>query len=203
MAWEFVIDRRATWFLTLLQTGDSGGAPPGNTQETHTRIGALIHARWAILAFHKEEHTRVAIGADHAGYPLKEYLLRSLGDEHDLVDIGTHSTNPVDYPDFAAAVGETVRNGDAERGIVVCGSGAGAAITANKLTGIRAALAHDHYTAHQAVEHDDANVLCLGGRVIGEDVAIDLVRTFLGATFSGELRHVRRVAKISHLEETR
>ena len=151
----------------------------------------------------KEEATRVAIGADHAGYPLKEYLLRFLQDEHEFLDLGTHSTASVDYPDFAAAVGETVRSGDAERGIVVCGSGAGAAITANKLAGIRAALAHDNYTAHQAVEHDDANVLCLGGRVIGENVAIELVRTFLGATFSGELRHVRRVAKISQLEEAR
>lgn len=151
----------------------------------------------------KEEQTRVAIGADHAGYPLKEYLVQSLEDEHELLDLGTYSTDSVDYPDFAAAVGETVRTGGADRGIVVCGSGAGAAITANKLTGIRAALAHDHYTAHQAVEHDDANVLCLGGRVIGQDVAIELVRTFLGATFSAELRHVRRVAKISQLEETR
>ena len=109
----------------------------------------------------------------------------------------------MDYPDYAAAVGEAVRSGEAERGIIVCGSGAGAAITANKLTGIRAALAHDHYTAHQAVEHDDANVLCLGGRVIGQDVAIELVRTFLQASFSGEPRHVRRVGKIGRIEETR
>ena len=152
---------------------------------------------------HEEEDTRVAIGADHAGYLLKEYLARALADEHDLLDLGTDSTDSVDYPDFAAAVGKSVRSGDAERGVVVCGSGAGAAITANKLTGIRAALAHDNYTAHQAVEHDDANVLCLGSRVIGEDVAIELVRTFLGATFSGEPRHLRRIAKIARLEETR
>jgi len=164
---------------------------------------AIGHAGWAILAFTEEEDTRVAIGSDHAGYPLKEYLLRCLEGDHELLDLGTYSTQSVDYPDFAAAVSEKVRNGQAERGIVVCGSGAGAAITANKLTGIRAALAHDHYTAHQAVEHDDANVLCLGGRVIGEDVAIELVRTFLAATFSGELRHVRRIAKIAQLEETR
>ena len=163
----------------------------------------MTHAGWAILALTKEEHTKVAIGADHAGYPLKEYLLRCLEADHEFLDLGTYSTESVDYPDFAAAVGETVRTGGADRGIVVCGSGAGAAITANKLTGIRAALAHDHYTAHQAVEHDDANVLCLGGRVIGEDVAIELVRTFLGATFSGEVRHVRRIAKIAQLEETR
>ena len=146
---------------------------------------------------------RVAIAADHAGYPLKESLARALGDEHDFIDLGTDSTDPVDYPDFAVAVGESVRGGAAERGIVVCGSGAGAAITANKLAGIRAALAHDNYTAHQSVEHDDANVLCLGGRVIGEDVAIELVRTFLSATFSGKPRHLRRIAKIARLEETR
>lgn len=146
---------------------------------------------------------RVAIGADHAGYPLKEYLARALGDEHDFVDLGTDSTDSVDYPDFAVAVGESVRGGAAERGIVVCGSGAGAAITANKLAGIRAALAHDSYTAHQAVEHDDANVLCLGARVIGQDVAIELVRIFLSATFSGEPRHLRRIAKIARLDETR
>ena len=146
---------------------------------------------------------RVAIGADHAGYPLKEYLARALEDEHEFIDLGTDSTDSVDYPDYAVAVGESVRSGNAERGIVVCGSGAGAAITANKLAGIRAALAHDNYTAHQAVEHDDANILCLGSRVIGVNVAVELVRTFLGATFSGEPRHVRRIAKIAHLEETR
>ena len=146
---------------------------------------------------------RVAIGADHAGYPLKEYLARALGDEHDFIDLGTDSTDSVDYPDFAVAVGESVRSGNAERGIVVCGSGAGAAITANKLAGIRAALAHDNYTAHQAVEHDDANVLCLGSRVIGVNVAVELVRTFLGATFSEEPRHLRRIAKIVQLEEAR
>ena len=150
-----------------------------------------------------EDATKVAIGADHAGYPLKEYLARALADEYDLVDLGTDSTNSVDYPDYAAAVGRAVRNGKAERGIIVCGSGAGAAIAANKLIGIRAALAHDHYTAHQAVEHDDANVLCLGGRVVGQDVAIELVRAFLRADFSGGARHVRRLAKIDRLEQTR
>ena len=151
----------------------------------------------------REDATRVAIGADHAGYPLKEYLAGVLADEHDLVDLGTDSTDSVDYPDYAAAVGMAVRNGEAERGIIVCGSGAGAAIAANKLTGIRAALAHDHYTAHQAVEHDDANVLCLGGRVVGQDVATELVRAFLQASFSGDARHVGRLAKIDRLEETR
>ena len=158
---------------------------------------------WETTLSRKEDATRVAIGADHAGYPLKEYLARVLAGEHDLVDVGTDSTDSVDYPDYAVAVGDAVRNGQAERGILVCGSGAGAAIAANKLTGIRAALAHDHYTAHQAVEHDDANVLCLGGRVIGQDVAIELVRAFLQASFSGDARHVRRIGKVERLEETR
>jgi len=146
---------------------------------------------------------RVAIGADHAGYPLKEHLASILRDDHDVIDLGTHSTASVDYPDVAIAVAETVRHGEADRGIVVCGSGVGAAIAANKVTGIRAALAHDHYSAHQGVEHDDANVLCLGGRVVGSNVAVELVDAFLGATFSGEERHRRRLAKIAQLEEGR
>lgn len=144
---------------------------------------------------------RIAVGADHAGYPLKERLIRSLDGEHEVIDLGTHSADSVDYPDYAAAVGEAVRGGRAERGIAVCGSGAGAAIAANKLAGVRAVLTHDLYTARQAVEHDDANVLCLGGRVIGESLALDLARIFLGASFSGEPRHVRRLAKIARLEE--
>ncbi|MXZ67485.1 MAG: ribose 5-phosphate isomerase B [Acidimicrobiia bacterium] len=146
---------------------------------------------------------RVAIGADHAGYPLKEHLLSILQGDHDVIDLGTHSTAAVDYPDLAIAVAEAVRCGEADRGIIVCGSGVGAAIAANKVTGIRAALAHDHYSAHQGVEHDDANVLCLGGRVVGSDVAEELVEAFLGATFSGEERHRRRLAKIARLEEGR
>ena len=120
-----------------------------------------------------------------------------------MIDLGTHSTDAVDYPDLAIAVAEAVKRGEAYRGIVVCGSGVGAAIAANKVAGIRAALAHDHYSAHQAVEHDDANVLCLGGRVVGSDVAVELVEAFLGATFSGEERHRRRLAKIARLEEGR
>lgn len=144
---------------------------------------------------------RVAVGADHAGYRLKEYLIALLKERgHAVVDVGTDSEDPVDYPDFAAAVGESVRNGDAERGIIVCGSGAGASIAANKLHGVRAALAHDTYTAHQAVEHDDANVLCVGSRVIGQNVAVELVEAFLGAAFTGEERHVRRLGKINALE---
>ena len=146
---------------------------------------------------------RVAIGGDHAGYPLKEHLASILRSDHVVIDLGTHSTEAVDYPDLAIAVAEAVKRGEADRGIVVCGSGVGAAIAANKVTGIRAALAHDHYSAHQAVEHDDANVLCLGGRVVGSDVAVELAGAFLGATFSGEERHRRRLAKIARLEEGR
>ena len=144
---------------------------------------------------------RVAIGADHAGYRLKEFVIQVLkNDGFAIVDLGTDSEEPVDYPDYAAAVGNAVRNGDAERGIVVCGSGAGASIAANKMKGVRAALAHDTYTAHQAVEHDDANLLCLGSRVIGENVATELVRAFLGAKFSGEDRHLRRLGKVMDIE---
>ena len=146
---------------------------------------------------------KVAIGADHAGFPLKEHLVTVLAGDHEVVDLGTHSTDPVDYPDIAIAVAEAVRTGEAERGIVVCGSGIGAAIAANKVVGIRAALAHDHYSAHQAVEHDDANLLCLGGRVVGSDVAVELVEAFLGAAFTGEERHRRRLSKIARLEEGR
>ena len=145
---------------------------------------------------------RIAVGADHAGYPLKEHLIRSLEEEHEVIDLGTGSTDPVDYPDYAAAVGEAVRSGRAERGLAVCGSGAGAAIAANKLAGVRAVLTHDRYTARQSVEHDDANVLCLGGRVIDAGLALELAQIFLGASFSGEPRHKRRLAKIARLEES-
>jgi ribose 5-phosphate isomerase B len=147
---------------------------------------------------------RVAIAADHAGYRLKEQLVRLMAAAgHAVTDLGTHDEEPVDYPDFAAAVAKTVMAGRAERGIVVCGSGAGAAIAANKITGVRCAQAHDTYTAHQAVEHDDANLIALGARVIGSDLAADIVTSFLGARFSGEDRHLRRLAKIRALEESR
>lgn len=147
---------------------------------------------------------RVAIAADHAGYQLKERLVRLMAAAgHAVTDLGTHDEAPVDYPDIAAAVARTVMAGRAERGIVVCGSGAGAAIAANKITGVRCAQAHDTYTAHQAVEHDDANLIALGSRVIGSDLAADIVTSFLGARFSGEERHLRRLAKIRALEESR
>jgi ribose 5-phosphate isomerase B len=144
---------------------------------------------------------RIAVGSDHAGYTLKEHLASWLAESgHAVYDLGTHTSDPVDYPDYAASVAQAVLDGRADRGIVVCGSGAGAAVAANKLRGIRAAVAHDVYTAHQMVEHDDVNVLCLGSRVIGEALAEDLIETFLEANFSREDRHVRRLDKIRALE---
>lgn len=143
----------------------------------------------------------IALGSDHAGFELKQDLLaqvRELGLE--VIDCGTDSTAPVDYPDFARKVGEAVASGQAERGVLICGSGAGASIAANKIRGIRAALAHDHYTAHQSVEHDDANVLVMGSRVIGLAVARELVQAFLGAQFTHEERHVRRLNKVLQME---
>ncbi len=144
---------------------------------------------------------RVVIGADHGGFTLKEALLQGLrGDGYQLTDAGTHSPEPVDYPDYARVVAEAVRRGEAERGIIVCGSGVGACVVANKLPGIRAGLCHDTYSAHQGVEHDDMNVLCLGARVIGPELALELARAFLSARFSGEERHRRRLAKIQEIE---
>ena len=144
---------------------------------------------------------KIALGADHAGYELKERLeafVVELG--HDAMDLGTHSKDPVDYPDCAEAVGLAVGGGRAGRGILVCGSGVGASVAANKIPGVRAGLCHDTYSAHQGVEHDDVNVLVLGARVIGEAVALELVRTFLEAEFSKEERHVRRLQKVIDLE---
>ncbi|MEE9533381.1 MAG: ribose 5-phosphate isomerase B [Acidimicrobiia bacterium] len=144
---------------------------------------------------------RIAVGSDHAGYNLKEHLASWLAESgHAVYDLGTHTSDPVDYPDYAASVAQAVLDGRADRGIIVCGSGAGASIAANKLRGIRAAVAHDSYTAHQMVEHDDVNILCLGSRVIGEALAEDLIETFIDATFSREDRHVRRLDKIRALE---
>src|SRR5215207_1615993 len=144
---------------------------------------------------------RIAIGADHAGFEMKRDLAGYLAKTgHEVTDLGTHTTAPVDYPDISEAVSQAVRNGQADRGIVVCGSGAGAAIAACKFPGIRASVCHDTYTARQAVEHDDMNVLCLGARVIGIAVAEDLAVAFLGATFSGEERHQRRLNKILDIE---
>jgi ribose 5-phosphate isomerase B len=148
-----------------------------------------------------ESLVRVAIGSDHAGFPLKQHLVpfvRALG--HDVDDLGTHDERPVDYPDSAASVGFAVVNGEADRGIVLCGSGLGASIAANKIPGVRAGNVVDHYSAHQGVEHDDMNVLVLGGRIIGTAVAEELVQAFLAARFSGEERHQRRLNKVLALE---
>jgi len=145
---------------------------------------------------------RVAIGADHAGFALKQLIggdLRDLG--HEVIDLGTDSMDPVDYPDYAEAVGKVILEGKADRGILVCGSGVGASVAANKLPGIRAALCHDTYSARQGVEHDDMNILVLGGRVIGSELARELVHAYLAALFTKEERHRRRLEKIKALEK--
>ncbi len=145
---------------------------------------------------------KIALGADHAGFELKERIKAFLADaKHDVLDLGTDGTAPVDYPDFAEAVGMAVRERRAERGIILCGSGVGASVAANKIPGVRAGLCHDHYSAHQGVQHDDINVLVLGGRVVGEAVALELVTAFLDARFSGEERHRRRLDKVKAIEK--
>ncbi len=144
---------------------------------------------------------KVAVACDHGGFPLKEIVLETVRKAgHEAMDLGTDSSNPVDYPDYAEKVGRAIQNGDVERGILICGSGVGAAIAANKMRGIRAGVCHDIYSAHQSVEHDDANVLALGARVIGPELASELIRAFLKARFSGENRYVRRVSKVTNLE---
>lgn len=144
---------------------------------------------------------RIAIGADHAGFELKRDLAGYIATAgHEVIDLGTHTPAPVDYPDISEAVSQAVRNGQADRGVIVCGSGAGAAIAACKFPGIRASVCHDAYSARQAVEHDDMNVLCLGSRVIGASLARTLVDAFLAAAFSGEERHLARLAKIDAIE---
>jgi len=144
---------------------------------------------------------KIVLGADHAGFELKQNLIsyvRELG--HEALDAGTNSTAPVDYPDYAEAVGMAVRNGKADRGILICGSGVGASVAANKIPGIRAGLCHDTYSAHQGVEHDEMNVLVLGSRIVASELAHELVKHYLAATFSCEERHVRRLRKVSALE---
>src|SRR6476469_1462002 len=140
---------------------------------------------------------KICLGADHAGFELKERVKQLLLESrHEVLDVGTNSTEPVDYPDYAEAVGLAVQDGKAERGILLCGSGVGASVAANKIPGVRAGLCHDHYSAHQGVEHDDMNVLVLGSRVIGLEMAHELALAFLNAKFTGEDRHQRRLAKI-------
>jgi RpiB/LacA/LacB family sugar-phosphate isomerase len=145
---------------------------------------------------------KLAIGSDHAGLELKNTLaahLRKAG--HQLVDVGTFTADSVDYPDFAEKVGHAVLDGQAERGVLVCGSGVGASVAANKIKGIRAGLCHDCYSAHQGVEHDDMNVLVLGGRIIGPALAVELADSFVNAQFTSEERHNRRLKKVAALED--
>ncbi|MEX0885499.1 MAG: ribose 5-phosphate isomerase B [Phycisphaeraceae bacterium] len=146
---------------------------------------------------------KVAVACDHGGFALKAALVelvRELG--HEVLDLGAHQLDPADdYPDFARYLGQAIQHGQAERGILLCGSGVGASVAANKLVGVRASVCHDCYSAHQGVEHDDMNVLCLGARIIGIELARELVRAFLAAGYSGEERHDRRLEKINALEE--
>lgn len=148
---------------------------------------------------------RIAIGADHAGYDLKNYLyekIESMG--HSIVDVGAHTLDPDDdYPDFAKAVGKQVSSQESDRGILVCGSGVGASIAANKIVGIRASICHDIYSAHQGVEHDDMNVLCIGALVVEKNLALELASNFIKAKFSGKERHIRRLNKVFELESNR
>ncbi len=144
---------------------------------------------------------RIVVGADHRGYRLKDEIAAALKrDGHEVLDVGANSDRSVDYPDYARAIGEAITDGRAERGVLVCGSGVGASIAANKVHGIRAALCHDTYSAHQGVEHDDMNVLCLGSRVVGSELALELMKAFLGARLQGEERYRRRLKKVAEME---
>src|SRR6266850_2225432 len=146
---------------------------------------------------------RVAIGADHGGFPLNERIISELAKAgHEIVDFGTHDGSPPDdYPEYALAVGQALQGGDADIGILICGSGVGASVAANKLRGIRAALCGDTYSGHQSREHDDCNVLCLGARVTGPELALEIVRAFVAARFTGEERHRRRLSKVAAIEK--
>jgi len=144
---------------------------------------------------------KVAIAGDHAGFLLKQLVARRLQEEGIVViDLGTHDEQPSDYPDAARAIGQALTGGRADRGLLLCGSGVGASVAANKIKGVRAGLCHDTYSAHQGVEHDDINVLCLGSRVVGSALAVDIIHAFLGASFSYDDRHVRRLNKVIEME---
>ncbi len=146
----------------------------------------------------------VAVACDHAGFPEKQTVIQAVqAAGHTVLDLGTDSTASVDYPDYAQKIGAAIRSGQAERGILLCGSGVGACIAANKLDGIYAGLCHDTYSAHQGVEHDDMNVLCLGARIVGPEIVKELVAAFLEARFTAEERHLRRMAKVRALEKSR
>ena len=144
---------------------------------------------------------KIAIACDHAGFPLKDTILDVIhAAGHEPLDLGAFNTDPVDYPDYAEKLGKAIQAGEAERGVLLCGSGVGACIAANKMKGIYAGVCHDTYSAHQGVEHDDMNVLCLGARILGVEPAREIVTAFLGAQFSDEERHQRRVEKVRRLE---
>ncbi len=146
---------------------------------------------------------RVAIGGDHAGFPLKRSIIEMLGDQTlAVIDCGTRDETSCDYPDFAVAVAKRMASGEAQRGILVCGSGVGISVAMNKIRGMRAAICHDTYSAHQGVEHDDMNVLCLGSRVVGSELAFDIVRSFMGANYTAVDRHARRLEKVLRLEKS-
>ncbi len=145
---------------------------------------------------------KIGIAGDHAGFSMKQILAEALREDgHEVVDLGAHDAAPSDYPDFALALGKVVTTGQVERGILVCGSGVGACIAANKIRGVRAGICHDTYSGHQGVEHDDMNVLCLGARVIGQAPALEIARAFLAAKFTNEERHARRVKKVLEIEK--
>ncbi len=145
---------------------------------------------------------RIAVGCDHAGFPLKAAAIAELkGLGHQVIDLGTRSDDPVDYPDYAQAVGEAVMREEAERGLLICGSGVGASVAANKIPGVRAATCHDTYSARQGVEDDDMNVLCLGARIIGPKLALEVIRAWDGGTFSNAERHKRRLDKVKAIEK--
>lgn len=144
---------------------------------------------------------RLAVGGDHAGFPLKQLVMeRFSGRVRELIDCGTHDTEPCDYPHFAVEVAERINSGQADRGLLICGSGVGVSVAANKITGIRAAICHDTYSAHQGVEHDDMNVLCIGGRIIGSELTFEIVNAFLSACYTPEERHARRLQQVLALE---
>ncbi|MEM1227242.1 MAG: ribose 5-phosphate isomerase B [Planctomycetota bacterium] len=146
---------------------------------------------------------RLAVGGDHAGFGLKQMVVERFGDlVAELIDCGTHDEQSCDYPDIAVEVAERINGGQADRGLMICGSGVGVSVAANKITGIRAAICHDTYSAHQGVEHDDMNVLCIGGRVIGSELAFEIIESFLRASYTPQERHARRLQKILALEET-
>jgi ribose 5-phosphate isomerase B len=146
---------------------------------------------------------KIAFACDHGGFPLKAVLIETIrAAGHEVIDLGTDSPERVDYPDYALKLGQTIQSGQAERGVLVCGSGVGACVAVNKVHGIRAGICHDTYSAHQGVEHDDMNVLCLGGRIIGPELAPELVRAFLGAQFVKREPYASRLAKVNAIEAT-